>query len=118
MTSTVIRRVLATSVALLGLGIAAVAGAGTAAADTPATWPQEEPVELWHALLLIGGIPVLVFLVFAAITLGPSLARGESLAPSTEEQEDQWLGGPRKAAGELAAPDTEGSQAGGAGGSW
>ncbi len=92
--------------------------AGPAAAGTPDTWPDKEPVDLLEAVLLLGGIPVLVFLLVAALVLAPSLARGESLTPGGSEPETQWLGGPRKAAGELAAPDSEGSQAGGAGGRW
>ncbi len=96
--------------------------AGPAAADTPnpqgGDWPAEESVDLLQALLLLGGVPLLVFLVISALVLGPALARGESLAPGQHVAESQWLGGPRKATGELAAPDTEDSHAGGAGGRW
>lgn len=104
------------------IGVAAVLVAGPAAADTPnpqgGDWPAEESVDLLQAILLLGGVPLLVFFVISALVLAPSLARGESLTPGSQNAEGQWLGGPRKAAGELAAPDTEGSQAGGSGGTW
>ncbi len=92
--------------------------AGPASADTPEGWPKEEPVDMLDALLLLGGVPLLVIVVVTAVILGPSLARGESLGGGAPEQDSQWLGGPRKSAGELAAPDSEDSKAGGAGGTW
>ncbi|WP_183100827.1 hypothetical protein [Nocardioides pelophilus] len=117
MTSTV-RRLLAAA-ALAGFAVATVlATAAPASADTPEGWPKEEPVDILDAVLLLGGVPVLVFLVIVAMVLGPALARGESIKPGEQQLESQWLGGPRKSAGELAAPDTEGSKAGGAGGTW
>jgi hypothetical protein len=92
--------------------------AGPASAATPASWPEAPPVDFLQVVLLFVGIPLLLMLVFGAMILGPSLARGESLSPHAPEEDAQWLGGPRKAPGELAAPDSEGSQAGGAGGTW
>jgi hypothetical protein len=116
-TSTVVRRLLAVA-ALVGLlGAALTALAGPASADTPEGWPEEPPIDTVEMLLVLGGIPLLVFLVVIALVYGPALARGESVTPG-HEPEPEWLGGPRKSAGELAAPDSEGSQAGGAGGRW
>lgn len=117
MTSTVRRLLALTSTVALSIA-AVVSVAGPAAADTPEGWPEKEPVGALHALLLLGGIPLLVFVVIAALVYGASLARGESLTPGGNEPENQWLGGPRKEAGELAGPDGEGSHAGGAGGTW
>jgi hypothetical protein len=117
-TSTAVRRLLAAA-APAALAVAALlATAAPASADTPEGWTKEEPVDFLHALLLLGGIPLLVFVVIVSLIYGPALARGESVKPGAQPLESQWLGGPRKAAGELAAPDTEDSNAGGAGGTW
>jgi hypothetical protein len=117
-TSTAVRRLLAAA-APTGLAVAAIlVTAAPASADTPEGWPKEEPVDLLNAVLYLGGVPVLVFLVVVALIVGPALARGESIKPGEQPLESQWLGGPRKSAGELAAPDSEGSKAGGAGGTW
>lgn len=99
-------------------GLLPVALAAPASADTPEGWPEEPSIDMLEALLLFGGVPLLVLLVITAMIIGPSLARGEGLPGTDDTPEDQWLGGPRKAPGELAAPDSEGSRAGGAGGSW
>ena len=118
MTSTAVRRLLAAA-SSAGLAIAAVlVTAAPASADTPEGWPKEEEIDFVEMLLIMGGIPLLVFLVVVAMIYGPPLARGESVRPGGEQLESQWLGGPRKSAGELAAPDTEDSNAGGAGGRW
>lgn len=105
-----------------GLGAALVLGlalAGPAAAEVPAQgWPENPPVDVLHALLLIGGVSLAVILVVTVLTVGPALARGERISPSAPAVENQWIGGPRKAAGELAGPDGEGSEAGGAGARW
>ena len=122
MTSTVVRRLLAVC-SLLGVSaLLVLTSAGAASADTPeprpGSWEPKPEVDTLEAFLLLGGIPVLVFVVITLLYVGPALARGEDLRPSAREPENQWLGGPRKAAGELAAPDSEDSKAGGAGGSW
>ena len=95
-----------------------IATAAPASADTPEGWPEEPSIDVVEMLLILGGIPLLVFLAVVALIYGPPLARGESVRPGGEQLESQWLGGPRKSAGELAAPDTEDSKAGGAGGRW
>ena len=99
-----------------------VGSAVAASADTPeprpGSWEAKPDVDVLHAFLVLGGIPVLVFVVIALLFVAPALARGEDLSIDAREPENQWLGGPRKEAGELAAPDTADSKAGGAGGSW
>ena len=113
-----VRRLLAALSLAWLIGVASLARAGAAAADTPEGWPEEESIDTLQMLLVLGGIPLLVFVAVVVLVFGPSLARGESLPGTSTEPESQWLGGPRKAPGELAAPDTEGSKAGGAGGTW
>lgn len=113
-----VRRLLAALSLVWLIGVASLAQAGAAAADTPEGWPEEESIDTLQMLLVLGGIPLLVFVAVVVLVFGPSLARGESLPGASPESESQWLGGPRKAPGELAAPDAEGSKAGGAGGTW
>ncbi len=117
MSRTAVRRSLAVLLSTALASVAAVAAAGPAAADVPEAWPEADPVSVTSLLVILLGIPALVFVVIALMVYAPSLARGESIKPGAQDP-DQWLGGPRKAAGELAAPDSEGSAAGGAGGSW
>ncbi len=93
--------------------------AAPAAADVPAQgWPENPPVDVLGALLLIGGVSLAVILVVTVLTVGPALARGERITPGVSAFENQWIGGPRKTAGELAGPDGDGSEAGGAGARW
>ena len=121
MTSTVVRRLLALCSLVAASVLLVLAGAGSASADTPeprpGSWEPKPDVDVLQAFLVLGGIPVLTFLVITLLYVAPALARGEDLSPDALEPENQWLGGPRKAAGELAGPDTEDSKAGGAGGS-
>lgn len=104
------------TVALAGAWVALAAG--PAAADTPENWPESEGVSIFGAVLLLGGVPLLVAAVIALLVYAPAVARGESLSPGPSEPKSQWLGGPRRSPEELAAPDGEESAAGGAGGTW
>lgn len=116
---TVRAAVLTAATAVTAALVLGVALAAPAAADVPAQgWPQNEPVNVLDALLLIGGVALAVILVVTVLTVGPALARGERINPGVPAVENQWIGGPRKAAGELAGPDGEGSEAGGAGARW
>jgi hypothetical protein len=117
-TSTAVRRLLAAAALVWLVGAATIVTAGPAAADTPEGWPEEEPIDKVQMLLVLGGIPLLVFLVVVALVYAPALARGESIAPGQQERDPEWIGGPRKTPDELAGPDTEGSKAGGASGTW
>jgi hypothetical protein len=100
------------------LGLATVATAAPAAADTPEMWPDVPAISIFEALLLFGGVPLLVFVVIAVCVYAPSLMRGEGLGAGGQTPEDQWIGGPRKSPEELEAPDGADSKAGGAGSSW
>ncbi len=107
---------LTVTAAALVLGVALAA---PAAAEVPAQgWPENPPVSILDALLLIGGVSLAVILVVTVLTVGPALARGERMTPGVPAVENQWIGGPRRTAGELAGPDGEGSEAGGAGARW
>ena len=92
--------------------------------DVPVGWnPDPEDVDMVHALLLLAGVPLLLFLGITLAVYVPSLVRGESIAPGAPVVENQWLGGPRTPAGELAGPDAgtndhQDPDSGGASGRW
>lgn len=92
--------------------------AGPASAEPSEGWPPSDPVRPLHAILVLGGIPIALTLIIAALLYLPAMVRGERVAPGTTPVSNQWIGGPRRAAGELAGPDTEESMAGGAGARW
>jgi hypothetical protein len=107
--------VLVTGLTSIGLSVAL---AGPAMAEPSEGWPDSQPVDMMHVLLVLAGVPLLLFLVILTAVYLPALVRGERLAPGAPLVENQWLGGPRRSAGELAAPDGERSEAGGASGRW
>jgi hypothetical protein len=116
-TASVVRRLLTAGTGLAAVVVTSVALAAPASAEPAEGWPATEPIDGLQALLLLGGIPVLLFVVIVVATYLPALVRGESITPGGSSVEDQWLGG-RRPAGQLAAPDDETSAAGGASGRW
>ena len=104
----------ASSVALVAL----VALAGPASADVPEGWSEPAKVSPLYAVLVLGGVPLLLFVVISLLVLLPGTRRGERLVPGAASHEDQWFGGPRSGTSELAAPDTDESEAGGASARW
>ena len=115
---TSIRRLLTVVAAGLWLGVASLVLAGPASADVPEGWPVPDEVDTLEAILLLGGVPLLLFVGITFLVYAPSIIRGERIAPGHATTENQWLGGPRKTTGELAGPDTDESRAGGASGRW
>ena len=118
MTTTLAHLVRRTSVVLVAGGL--VLGlSGPAGADTPEFWsPDPESVSGLHALLLLGGVPLLLFLLITLAVVLPGVIKGERFTPGGQATEDQWFGGPSKGTAELPAPDTQESKAGGASGRW
>lgn len=86
--------------------------------DVPVGWSDPKDVNMVHAVLLLGGIPLLLFLLITVAVYVPSLVRGERIAPGQPQVENQWLGGPRTGTAELKGPDSEDADAGGASGRW
>jgi hypothetical protein len=88
--------------------------------DVPVGWggDQDTDVNMVHALLLLGGIPLLLFIAITVAVYVPSLVRGERIAPGQPPIEDQWLGGPRTGTAELKGPESVDTEAGGASGRW
>ncbi|MBC9734719.1 hypothetical protein [Nocardioides marmotae] len=106
---------------LSGLSVvltAAVVQAAPATADVPEGWSDPDPVNTLHAVLLFGGVPLLLFIVIWVVVYAPAMIRGERVTPGSPAVENQWIGGPRKSTSELAGPDGDDSQAGGASARW
>ncbi len=116
-TSVAARRAARASLPLVTLGFVLLAA--PARADVAEGWSNPDDVDLLQALLVLGGVPILLFVLIGLAVYVPALVRGEDVSPSAAgRDEPQWLGGPRRGTKELAAGDTEPSQTGGARGSW
>ena len=92
--------------------------AGAASADVPEGWSNPDDVSFLHALLVLGGIPLLVMVVLALLVYVPSIVRGESVAPAGVRAEDEWFGGRRDADRAIEAKSVTTDETGGASGSW
>ena len=86
--------------------------------DVPVGWSEPEDVNMFHALLLLVGVPLLLFILITVAVYLPSIIRGERIAPGQPPVENQWLGGPRTGTAELKGPESEDAEAGGASGRW
>jgi hypothetical protein len=86
--------------------------------DVPDGWSNPSDVNLVEALLLLGGIPLLLFISITVAVYVPSLLRGERIAPGQPPVENQWIGGPRTGTAELKGSESEDAEAGGASGRW
>jgi hypothetical protein len=106
-----------TSIVLVTGGLV-LAVAGPAGADVPEGWSDPDAVSPLHALLVLAGIPILLFALITLAVVVPGLVKGERFTPGGQATQDQWFGGPSKGTAQLPAPDTEESKAGGASGRW
>lgn len=108
--------------ALLVSGTAAALISGLAlpaGAEVPEGWSHPEDVDGLHAILVLGGIPLALFILIGLAVYLPSVLRGEGIAPA--QAEDHWLGGSAKTAGELQSAQagrSETDETGGGSGSW
>ncbi|CUR58234.1 conserved exported hypothetical protein [metagenome] len=83
-------------------------------ADVPEGWRSEPaPINGLHALLLLAGIPLVLFVGITLLVMAPSLARGEV----SGEMPDEWFGGPGQGTKALPAAD-DSTETGGASGRW
>jgi hypothetical protein len=103
---------------VLAAAVTVVGVAGPASAEVPDGWADPYEVSALHAVLVLFGIPLLLFVGITLLVYLPSLVRGERVAPGSATAHDQWFGGPRRGTSELAGPDTDESKAGGASGRW
>jgi hypothetical protein len=103
-----------------GVTTAASVIAAVVPMDVPVGWggDQDRDVNMVHALLLLGGVPLLLMLLITIAVYVPSLVRGDRITPGQPPVENQWLGGPRTGTAELKGPESEDADAGGASGRW
>ncbi len=104
-----------TSAAAASVVVALTGLAAPASADVPEGWSNPDDVDMLYALLLLAGVPLLLFVIIAVLTYLPALIRGEKLAPGAAD--DQWFGGPRQGAKELES-GVQAEETGGARGTW
>lgn len=104
------------SLPIVALGLALLAA--PAHADVAEGWSDPADVDVLHALLLLGGLPVLLFVLIVLAVYIPAVVRGEDISATSGGAESHWLGGPRPGAKELTAGESDSSETGGARGSW
>ncbi len=105
------------STVVLFAGTLVLLAAGPAGADTPEGWPVSDKVDPAHALLLLGGVPLLLMTVIALLVMVPGRGRGER-HDLAGQGGDQWFGGPRQGTAELPPAESTESGAGGASARW
>ncbi len=93
---------------------AAITLAAVVPLDVPVGWSNPSDVNMVSALLLLVGVPLLLFILITVAVYLPSLVRGERIAPGQPPVENQWLGGPRTGTAELKGPESADVDAGGA----
>ena len=116
-TTELARRLRRTSTVLLA-GALVVAAGSPAGADVPEGWSNPSEVDTVEAVLLLVGIPLLMFVVITLLVVVPGIVKGERFTPGGQATEDQWFGGPSQGTAELPAPDAADSKAGGASRRW
>ena len=103
-----------------GTAVALVTGlALPAGAEVPEGWSNPADVDGLHALLILGGIPLALFILIGLAVYLPSVMRGEGIAP--HQGDELWLGGSDKTAGELESAQAgrnADDETGGGSGSW
>ena len=113
--SSVLTGVRRSTVAILA-GSLVLLASGPAGADTPEGWPVADKVDPVHALLVLGGIPLLLIAVIAVLVMVPGRAGSDAAAGHSAE--DQWFGGPRQGVAELPAAAPADSSTGGTSARW
>lgn len=116
MTSTTTRLARRTGALLLAAALPLLLAA-PASAEVPEGWSDPADVSLLQLLIVIVGIPAVLFVVITGAVLAPALARGEKLLPNASPP-DQWFGGPDRPKAELENRSREVGPTGGASGTW
>lgn len=85
-------------------GVLVVTAAGPAFAVAPETWEPTTNDSKLDALLLLGGVPLLLFVGIWLLAALPSIIGGQKFDATVAFRENpEWFGGPRR--GIDAAPD-------------
>ena len=85
-------------------------------AEIPEGWSDPPQVDNLKALLLLGGVPLTLFVVITLLVMAPSLAKGDH--SGGESGDGEWFGGPRSGTKELEEASSDPSETGGASGRW
>ena len=104
------------STVVLLAGALVLLAAGPAGADTPEGWPVSDQVDPVQAVLLLGGVPLLLIAVTAVLVMVPG--RGSDQRHALASGDDQWFGGPRQGPAELPPAEAGETGAGGASARW
>jgi hypothetical protein len=109
MQPTVVRRSLR-ALAIVPAFVLAI-GAAPAFATPPESWPPTDNGSTLHALLLLVGAPLLLFVGITLLVSLPSMIAGHKYDSALAfRDQPEWFGGPRK--GVDAAPDDAGAHQG------
>lgn len=91
--------------------------ASPANADVTEGWSNPDKVDMGHALLVLGLLPVAIVVGLTVIGLLPKLIKGEKILDQSLPASAQWIGAPSTSAAALnTAEATDGT--GGASGSF
>jgi hypothetical protein len=117
----VVRRI-AWAVALTPAAVVSLAAA-PALADPPDTWARPDKVSPLHVLLVLGAIPLGLFVLITLLVYLPSMVRGQKYQPGLAwRNENEWFGGPSDgvdAADKAEPAELEGAgESGGASARW
>lgn len=101
------RRVSRAAAVALGLTLGSLAAPASAA--PPEAWPDPDNGSTLSLLLLLVGVPLLVFVLLALLVYLPSMMRRQSSEPALAfRNRPEWFGGPRKGVeGATAAGETD-----------
>lgn len=79
----------------LAPAVALSLAAAPALAAQPEQWPTSPDVSTLYALLLLGGVPLILIAVITFLVYVPSMARGGRYTPGLAwHNENEWFGGP------------------------
>jgi hypothetical protein len=99
--------------------------AGSAVASPPEEWPSGPSTSTLHTLLLLGGIPLALFVLITLLVYLPSMSHGQSYRPGEVWRGGPtWFGGPRGGidavdqAPPAVASGEQGGTRGGTSGQW
>jgi hypothetical protein len=119
-TDAIVVRRMARIIAVIPAVLVLVAS-GAAMAEPPENWEVAPTVGALDALLVIVGLPLLLFALITLLVYVPSMVRGEKYTPGLAwRNQSEWFGGPQKGveAVDTTAPPTAGTQKGGVSARW
>lgn len=98
--------------------LAVLAAGSPALAAQPEGWEPTDNGSALQAILVLGGIPVLLFVTIWLLAALPSIIKGQQYSSELAFREPEWFGGPRQGADAVAAPSGAHEGRGGASADW